>query len=368
MHNNYKRKQFVLKHKIVFAIAFLSVLLSGALFYTEYKKERIFVSAERRRISTNIEKAEKMVEKIKTGGGNIDSKGLIGEIYLLAETKRFTEANYKLSELVSVIHKEKLRLIAAKEEERVLEEDKQKAAEAEKKKQEELAKKKISVLGAQINVQTVTFGYSGQGRAITGSIFGKGAETILLFGAIHGNEKGTATLLNTLVQEIAKNPSLVGPNKKIIIIPLLNPDGYYLGLNKVNANNVNLNLNFATTDWKQYGGDSNLFAGNEPFTESESRVLRDVVANYDVKKMISFHAQGNLVNPEYGHGPSEEFARWYAGRSGYGYFNDLSWYYHGTATRWFVEKYGRPAITVELPCYNCSDWSKNKGVLFELIR
>lgn len=261
---------------------------------------------------------------------------------------------------------------ARKTEEKRLEEERQKAtlnaAMAEKKRQEELIRKQTQVLGSQINTQTVTFGYSGQGRAITGSVFGNGSETILLFGAIHGNEKGTAALLNTFIQEIAKNSSLVGANKKIVIIPLLNLDGYYLGLNKVNANNVNLNLNFETTDWKQYGGDSNLFAGNEPFTESESRILREVVAKYDVKKMISFHAQGNLVNPEYGHGPSEEFARWYAGLSGYNYFNDISWYYHGTATRWFVEKYGRPAITVELSCYTCSDWWKNRQALLELIK
>ena len=276
--------QFVLKHKIVLAVAFLVVLISGALFYTHYKKERLFILSEKRRIDSSVEGAEKMIEKLKSSGGNIETSGLIDEIYSLSDKERFNDANLKLTELISLIHREKLRLIVVrKDEERRLEEEKLKAAEAEKKKQQEIAKKKASVLGAQINVQTITFGYSGQGRAITGSIFGNGAESILLFGAIHGNEKGTTSLLNTFVQEVAKNPSLVGSNKKIVIIPLLNPDGYYLGLNKVNANNVNLNLNFATTDWKQYGGDSNLFAGNEPFTESESRVLRDVVANRSEK-------------------------------------------------------------------------------------
>ncbi|NIM47414.1 MAG: hypothetical protein GTN40_04645, partial [Candidatus Aenigmarchaeota archaeon] len=38
---------------------------------------------------------------------------------------------------------------------------------------------------------TVTFGYSAKGRPITGYIFGSGGEGILIFGAIHGNERGT---------------------------------------------------------------------------------------------------------------------------------------------------------------------------------
>ncbi len=74
-----------------------------------------------------------------------------------------------------------------------------------------------------------------------------------------------------------------------------------------------------------------------------------------------------MVNPEI-HGPSEELACWYVVRTGYSYYDDPSWSYPGTATKWFTEAVGGPAITVELSDYYASDWYINKGALLELIQ
>lgn len=211
-------------------------------------------------------------------------------------------------------------------------------------------------------------GYSEKGKEIIGYILGNGAETILFFGAIHGNEKGSSILLQQIVEELNKNIHLVGANKKVIIIPTLNPDGYAANWEKVNANNVNLNLNFETMGWKNYGGEGGrYFAGPRPFSESESRLLRDTVVKYKVKKMLSYHAKGSLVNPEI-HAPSEELARWYVSRTGYRFYEDPSWDYPGTATKWFTEVVGGPAITIELSDYMNSDFEKNKKAIFELIK
>lgn len=210
------------------------------------------------------------------------------------------------------------------------------------------------------------FGYSVKGSRIEGYIFGEGSEVILMFGAIHGNEKGTYPLLSNLVNELFQNPSLVGANKKLIIIPLLNPDGYYGRTDKLNANGVNLNLNFQTTDWRTFGGEGT-YAGPHPFSEPESKIIRDIVLKYDVKKMLSYHSKGSLVNPEI-HKPSEDLAKWYANLSGYKYFDDPSWYYFGTATRWFTETIGGPAITIELTNHEDSDWHVNKKPMLELIK
>lgn len=207
-----------------------------------------------------------------------------------------------------------------------------------------------------------TFGYSTTGRPITGYEVGSGTNTILFFAGIHGDEKNTTELLTLFLEEIKANPSMVSETKKLVIIPLLNPDGYYDRTDNLNANEVNLNRNFGTTLWKP-GGLGSMFAGNESFSESETRVLRDVIEQYQPDSMVAFHSQGGLIAPE--EDPkSIAFGNWYIEKSGYKYYDE--WQYHGTATEWFVETMKGPAITVELTNHEHNDWELNKSALFEL--
>ncbi len=80
--------------------------------------------------------------------------------------------------------------------------------------------------------------------------------------------------------------------------------------------------------------------------------------------MIAFHSQGGIVSPEYTEG-SVQLAKWYAQKTGYGYFDE--WDYAGTATRWFEETTSNPAITVELTNHVDNDWDINRSALLELI-
>jgi len=214
-----------------------------------------------------------------------------------------------------------------------------------------------------LSIERKVFGYSETGKVIEGYEIGSGEDCLFLFAAIHGNEMGTAALLNQLVLEIALNPKLVSETKKLIIIPVANPDGYYERTDNLNANGVNLNLNFGTFDWQPYGPEGN-FAGLAPFSENESQVIKQVVEQYQPSVMISFHSHGNLISPEAGES-SLELAKWYADHTGYAYFED--WDYPGTATKWFVETINKPAITVEISKDLQSDWEINKGVLLELV-
>lgn len=210
------------------------------------------------------------------------------------------------------------------------------------------------------------FGYTSSGREISGYVIGNGENVIFLFGSIHGNEMGTADLLETLVDTIKADNTLVSTDYTLVVIPIANPDGYYDRTDKLNANEVNLNLNFATSDWEQYGPEGT-YAGDYAFSESESQTIAKVVEDYDPNFMIAYHSYGSLVNPECYHGPSQELAWWYAEMTGYTYFDDDSWNYTGTATKWFVETTGNAAITVELTDNSSSDWSTNKNVLLTLI-
>lgn len=213
--------------------------------------------------------------------------------------------------------------------------------------------------------QMKQFGESTQGKPIVGYEIGKGEDVYFLFGSIHGNEMSSGDILDQLVKEVAVNPSIVSPNKKFVIIPITNPDGYYDRTDKLNANGVNLNLNFPTSKWQQYGPQG-MFAGEEPFTEVESRIIRDVVESYKPRAMLSFHAKGLLVSPEY-NDISAALGHWYADRTDYMYFDHEEWDFPGTATKWFAETTGKAAITIELPDYVKTDWKTNKKPLMELI-
>ncbi|MBX4211595.1 MAG: hypothetical protein KW806_02270 [Candidatus Yanofskybacteria bacterium] len=207
------------------------------------------------------------------------------------------------------------------------------------------------------------FGYSRTGRPIEGYEIGKGDEVIFLHGSIHGNEMGTADLLNKLIETIRADQGLVTDSKRLVIVPIVNPDGYYDRIDKLNANGVNLNLNFPTDDWELYG-QLGTFAGPKPFSEVESLVIKDIVEQYKPSMMIAYHAKGGLVSPE-DDDASIELAKWYARKTGYKYFDE--WEYWGTATRWFREMTNKPAITVEVTDYLKSDWTINRPALLELI-
>lgn len=215
-------------------------------------------------------------------------------------------------------------------------------------------------------IEKKTFGFSVKEKPIDGYEIGNGPHTLLLIGSVHGNEMGSTYLLERFVEEIKADPDIISRTKKLVIIPVANPDGFYDRIDKLNANNVNLDLNFATTDWQEYGlrGD---WAGPEPFSEPESRVLKQVIQEYKPDAMISFHARGSFVSPEVTNTPSE-LGKWYAERTGYIYDDDIEeWNFAGTSTRWFVETTGKAVITVELTKYLESDWEINKEALLELV-
>ena len=223
----------------------------------------------------------------------------------------------------------------------------------------------------KIEIEQKVFGYSVLGKPINGYEIGNGANIVLLIGATHGNERGSGYLLNKLVAEIKNDTKIISKNKKIIIIPIVNPDGYAI-YQKFNANGVNLNLNFGTIKWENYGPQGT-YAGSVPFSEIESQTIKKVVEQYSPTMMISYHASGAIVVPEEG-ASSMALAKWYAKKTGYIYYDDasaivdnLNWDFPGTATKWFVESTGKPAITVELTSLYESDWEINKNVLLDII-
>ena len=109
--------------------------------------------------------------------------------------------------------------------------------------------------------------------------------------------------------------------------------------------------------------DPRTFTGKAPFSEPESVVIKQVVEQFTQPNDL-YHSQSALVSPE-ASSASETWAHWYANKTGYKYFTD--WDFPGTATKWFLETTGNPAITVELTWNLQSDWEINQSALLELI-
>ena len=96
----------------------------------------------------------------------------------------------------------------------------------------------------------------------------------------------------------------------IYMVPCANPDGYEYSRNhfsfwrknrRVNADGsygVDLNRNFPTGYVKSTATTSNVYGGPEPFSEPETRALRDFVeAHNNITIALDYHSQGNVFFP-----------------------------------------------------------------------
>ncbi len=153
-----------------------------------------------------------------------------------------------------------------------------------------------------ISIETV--GYSESGRMIKALVISdnpatiEGEPAVRLTGGIHGNEKMGIELLIRYIEYLTSNYSTdpeitdIVNNRYICIIPVLNPDGLAVN-SRYNSRGVDLNRNFndAADHWTY---DSR--SGSSPFSESESRALRDfsIPKNFDVS--ITYHTGAVLVN------------------------------------------------------------------------
>ncbi len=141
---------------------------------------------------------------------------------------------------------------------------------------------------------------SSEGRPLIYAQFGKGEDTTLLLGGVHPDEITPVHLAFKMARTI-QNSSLDN-NIRVIVAPLVNPDGFLRGRNDVtrtNAHGVDLNRNFFTADWYEKAqhfwslrGKRALahFPGYFPNSEVETIFQIQLIDNYKPDKIISIHA------------------------------------------------------------------------------
>ncbi|NVB81261.1 MAG: zinc carboxypeptidase [Kofleriaceae bacterium] len=162
----------------------------------------------------------------------------------------------------------------------------------------------------------------------------------ILFGGIHGDEPVSQLMLERLADELIERP----PGRDTWIIPAVNVDGLLAGTRN-NANDVDLNRNFASRSWgtqRRPGYNPGDAAEDQPETQALSNLIEQVGA----QRLIAVHATYRMVNWD---GAGEQLAKEMAERCGYPVEHDMGYPCPGSfGTKYGVER-GLEVITLESP-------------------
>lgn len=220
-----------------------------------------------------------------------------------------------------------------------------------------------------------TIGYSSQGRAINAYHFGDSGPSVLYTGAIHGNEVSTKYLMDRWIQDLDANPGKIPAGKRVIVVPLINPDGFARN-SRLNANGIDLNRNFSVSDWKKDIEDvnGNPFpggGGETPMSEPETRAIAGFVAQQRPELVISYHSVGGMAISNQ-RGQASARASQYANLSGYrlsaGDSGEFGYQITGTADDYYAEQLGVPSILIELGSHSYHQFERNQAAMWAMMR
>ena len=162
----------------------------------------------------------------------------------------------------------------------------------------------------------------------------------LLFGAIHGDEPISQLLLERLADELIERP----PGRDVWIVPCVNVDGLLAGTRN-NANDVDLNRNFASTNWgtqRRPGHNPGAAAEDQP----ETRALVELIERIRPHRIVAGHAGRRMVNWD---GAGEPLAKEIAERCGYPVEPDMGYPCPGSLGTKYGLEGGLEVVTLESP-------------------
>jgi len=121
----------------------------------------------------------------------------------------------------------------------------------------------------------------------------------LFLGGVHGDELPTVYLLLKLAHYLEANPQVL-KDKCVVIVPLVNPDGFFAKTpGRVNANGIDINRNFPTKDWRgqalrqwkrKYQGNRRYFPGFKSGSEQETLFQIALIKRYRPQKILTVHS------------------------------------------------------------------------------
>ena len=218
-------------------------------------------------------------------------------------------------------------------------------------------------------------GRSVQEAPIRALRLGSGPVRLALMGSIHGGwERNTERLVLMAYEHFLARPAEIPSALSVYFVPTTNPDGLAAGNGPDaawNARGVDLNRNFDTPNWSpdtfgrpggRYGstGKREGAGGTAPFSEPETRVIRDFVVQHKINAVISYHSGIVSVSArDGGGGIGEPLAREVAAITGYPYVAVWTAYkLTGQFMDW-LDAVGVKGIEVDLPNPQEIEWEKN---------
>jgi len=257
-----------------------------------------------------------------------------------------------------------------------------------------------------------TLAKTADGRDITLCIIGdKDAKhKVFVSAAIHGREHMTALLAAKQIEQQLyqmKNGQWQQKEVAFYVIPMLNPDGVTISqqgasairsstlrskvqqilsienmqpdLWKANARGVDLNRNFdAAWETLQDDGPSSLrYRGEAPFSETETKAVRDLMKSTHFDATLSYHSTGSVLYWQYTASDAlltrnEALAKKLGDLTGYpmASADDEEELEGGGLKDWALEELSVPSITAEIGCLDAplpahefaALWQRNAGV------
>ena len=167
--------------------------------------------------------------------------------------------------------------------------------------------------------------------------------TILLIGGVHGNETEGVQFTYDFCNEFAlrNNETKFDPN--IIILPVMNPDGF-LSYQRKNYNGVDLNRNMPTKDWRGDYKEEKYYPGEIPESEPETKALISLIHKYKPVYIISFHSWKPTINYN---GPAKKYAEKIAEKLPMEITDDIGYPTPGSLGTWAGSERKIPTITLE---------------------
>ncbi len=235
-----------------------------------------------------------------------------------------------------------------------------------------------------VQPEQLIIGHSVEKRPIRASLLGKGERSVILIGGIHGGyEWNTVLLARLLLGHFEEHPGDVPEGYTLSIIPNMNPDGLhevtggrpledidFSGINtapgRFNARGVDLNRNWDSR-WQptSYWGHRVVDAGESPFSEPETRAVRDYILSREPELVIFFQSAADGIwygGKQDRWEPALRFAETYSEASGYtlpeGTEGPVSYEITGSASGYLYTQ-GIPTLTIELTTHSSPEFERN---------
>lgn len=165
---------------------------------------------------------------------------------------------------------------------------------------------------------------------------------ILFLGGVHGNETEGVAFCLDFIEEFTKvtNPNL---SYELYCVPIVNPDGF-LSYKRQNQNQVDLNRNLPTKDWSSSYEQEKYYPGLSAGSESENKIIIDLISNLSPSLIISFHSWKPLVNIN---GPSKKFGQILSNQLKMELVEDIGYPTPGSLGEYAGRERSIPTITLE---------------------